>query len=263
MKNLTRSQKRHQTSHSPHLQMHQSTTPSVTLEKSTQNATWDINKALQAMLKMPYYKNEAAASGAVLNCPRHEDAIAKVLKDVGGFSKWTPPHKLKKAQGEAWLVNPELAKEIPNGTFIDQPFGTHNSPDFIIKLNDKKLLFLECKSSTTTLQPTYNSGGVKSAYLYVFCSKKTNQTTIFKGSSVITLEQQRLIDEHIKEARQRDAILNEKLQLMDTNHRGISYYTRPMIQQLGGSDYTNYFTHQHRLAVEKVALDWVKEMSNK
>ena len=99
--------------------------------------------------------------------------------------------------------------------------------------------------------------------MYVFCAKKTNQTTIFKGSSVITLEQQRLIDERIIDARKRDEELNIKLADIDPNHRGISYYTRPMIIQSGGASYTNYFTHKQRQIAENHALDWLKKNCKK
>ena len=226
-------------------------------QRKTKGTVWNLNNAVVAMLKMPYYKNEAATSGAVHNYARHEDAIARILIQ-NGFLEWTPITKLSKKRAMRWLTHPELAKEVPNGTFIEQPFGTHNAPDFIIKHNDKCVIFLEAKSSATACHPTYNSGGVKPDFLYVFCSKKINQTTIFKGESVITLEQQRLIAEHIMEARKRDEELNKKLRAIDMNHRGIAYYTRPMIIQSGGGDYTNYFAHANRSATETAALDWIK-----
>jgi len=220
--------------------------------------TWNLIAAIQQMLTLPYYKNEAAASGAVHNTARHEDALAKVLEE-NGFLRYPLASKLNRTATMKWKQHPELSKEIPDGTFIEQPFGTHNAPDFIVKVNNNFVLFLEAKSSATALHPTYNSGGVKQDLLYVFCAKKTNQTTIFKGSSVITLEQQRLIDEHIIEARKRDEELNRQLAAIDPNHRGISYYTRPMIIQSGGASYTNYFTHKQRHQAENHALDWLKK----
>jgi len=220
----------------------------------------NIYEAVKSMLKMPYYKNKAATSGAVHNDSGHEDAIATVLRDVGGFKKWTPSYKLTQKQVQLWKETPTLATTFPIGSFIEQPLGKHSNPDFIIKPNSNKLLFLECKSSATSCSPMYNSGSVHPNYLYVFCSKKKNETTIYMGKNIITLEQERLINEHIEEARKRDEILNQKLRLLDTNHRGITYYTRPMIIQSGGSKYTNYFTHKDRHNVEKIALEWVKKM---
>jgi len=226
--------------------------------REEKGGTWDLIGAYEQMLTLPYYKNEAAASGAVHNTARHEDAVAKVLEE-NGFLRYPLASKLNRTATMKWIQQPELSNEIPDGTFIEQPFGTHNAPDFIVKVNNNFVLFLEAKSSATALHPTYNSGGVKQDLLYVFCAKKTNQTTIFKGSSVITIEQQRLIDEHIIEARKRDEELNDKLAAIDPNHRGISYYTRPMIIQSGGASYTNYFTHTQRQQAENHAIDWLKK----
>ena len=227
------------------------------LKRAENGGKWDLVKAVKDMLSLPYYKNEAAASGAVHNTARHEDALAKVLEN-NGFLPYPLSSKLNRTETMKWMTQPELSTDIPDGTFIEQPFGTHNAPDFIVKVNDKFVLFLEAKSSSTALHPTYNSGGVKQNILYVFCARKTNETTIFKGDSVITLEQQRLIDEHIAEARKRDEELNRRLRDIDPNHRGISYYTRPMIIQSGGASYTNYFEHAQRDNAEKHALDWLK-----
>ena len=224
--------------------------------------TWNLLAAVQQMLTLPFYKNEAAASGAVHNTSRHEDALAKVLEE-NGFLRYHLSSKLNRNATMKWIHHPELSKKIPDGTYIEQPFGTQNAPDFIVKVNNNFVLFLEAKSSATALHPTYNSGGVKQDILYVFCAKKTNQTTIFKGSSVITLEQQRLIDERIIDARKRDEELNIKLADIDPNHRGISYYTRPMIIQSGGASYTNYFTHKQRQIAENHALDWLKKNCKK
>ena len=228
------------------------------VRRSTEDYRPCVFNAIKEMMTLPYFKNEAAASGAVHNVARHEDALANVLKKHG-FHSGKIPSGVKRDDALKWIKEPELASEIPNGTFIEQPFGTHASPDFIIKVSNKVVIFLEAKSSTGTY-PLYNSGGISQDFLYVFCSKKTNQTTIYMGSSMITLEQQRLIDEHIEEARKRDEILNAKLKELDSNHRGVCYYTRPMINQAGGKSYKDYFAHEQRTKAEEHALNWVKEL---
>ena len=217
-----------------------------------------LTNCFKKILKMPYYKNYSAASGAVHNMSCHEDSLADVLVSEG-FTLYKPTEKLNSTQTQKWLENPTSGAHIPNMTFIVQPLGTHNSPDFIIKCNHK-FIFLEAKSSETSTTPTFNSGGVKKDYIYAFCSKKTNETTIFKGDSIITREQQRLIDLHIEEARQRDKELNEKLKELDINHRGIQYYTRPMINQGGGASYTNYFKHDERNEVEEKVFKYIEEL---
>ena len=226
------------------------------VRRTTEDFRPCVFNAIKEMLTLPYFKNEAAASGAVHNVARHEDALANVLKKHG-FQTGKLPSGIKRDDALKWIKEPELASEIPNGTFIEQPFGTHASPDFIIKVTDKVTIFLEAKSSKGT-SPMYNSGGITQDFLYVFCSKKTNKTTIYMGSSMVTLEQQILIDEHIEKARKLDEVLNAQLKQLDSNHRGVCYYTRPMINQSGGKTYTDYFAHEHRIQAEENALNWVK-----
>lgn len=218
----------------------------------------NILNCLEEIRKHPYYKNEAAASGAVHNYARHEDAISHTLLKHG-FHNETNNFKLNKKETMRWIDQPELSSDFPNGSFIEQPFGKQQSPDFIIKVNNKFVLFLEAKSSATSLTPTYNSGIPNKNFLYVFCAKEKNQTTIYMGDNIITSEQHKLIDKHIKEARERDEILNQELKKLDTNHRGISYYTRPMINQSGGKFYTNYFDHKQRQSAEEYTINWVTE----
>lgn len=216
-----------------------------------------ISNVLKELASLPYFKNEAAASGAVHNVARHEDAIANVLKKHG-FQLGKIPVGTKRNDALKWIKEPQLSS-VPNGTFIEQPFGTHNSPDFIIKVMDEVIIFLEAKSSSGT-HPLYNSGGVSEDFLYVFCSKNTDQSTIYKGDSIITIQQQKLIDEHIEEARRKDKELNAKLKEIDSNHRGICFYTRPMINQSGGNSYTNYFAHEAKTSAQEHALNWVKQL---
>ena len=220
---------------------------------------WRTYRTLQCfkmILKLPYFKNEAATSGAVHNITRHEDAIANVFKKMN-YKPFTIPSQFKKDEILKWNDNPELATVIPIGSYVEQPCGTHNSPDFIIKVSNEQVIFLEAKSSKSTF-PLYNSGGVKQNYIYVFCSEKTNKTTIYKGSSIIEYKQQKLINEHIEKCRKADEELNTKLKQLDINHRGICYYTRPMINQSGGKFYTNYFEHKYRKKSELCALNWIK-----
>ena len=208
--------------------------------------------------KMPYYKNYAAVSGAVHNISHHEDAVRDILISEGVNEYIT---KQKKEAIHLWIEHPELSTRVPVNSFIYQPCGPNDSPDFIIKLSETFILAIECKSSNNHI-PLYNSGGVKQNYLYVFSSNTTNETVTYMGSDIITIRQQELIDAHIKEARERDEILNKKLRELDTNSRGISYYTRPMIGQSGGKKFTNYFTHENRKNAEKSVLKFVEKIIN-
>ena len=91
------------------------------VRRSTEDYRPCVFNAIKEMMTLPYFKNEAAASGAVHNVARHEDALANVLKKHG-FHSGKIPSGVKRDDALKWIKEPELASEIPNGTFIEQPF---------------------------------------------------------------------------------------------------------------------------------------------
>lgn len=214
---------------------------------------WEV---FTTFLKMPYYKNHAAASGAIHSHAKHEDALKEALIG-GGFVAWSPSLALKKKD----MTGPSFAQEMPAGTFIEQPFGSQSAPDFFVKTWNNQVVPLEAKSASG-MCPMYNSGGIKADYFYVFCSQKTNQTTIFKGDDIIAQQQQQLLDEYIAEEKLRVEVLNAKLKELDITKRGVSYYGRPMICQSGCSKLTNYFTHEQRIQTEQRAISVLKGMES-
>ena len=202
-----------------------------------------LSSFITEVLEMPYYQNYAAESGSVHNYAKHEDAISDVLIH-NGFTRRV---------SSTTSFDPE---SLGNCEFVEQPNGTQKNPDFILKSSTGQILNIEAKSSTKSY-PLYNSGGVEQNYLYIFCSRRYDETTIYKGSMIITVQQQQLIDQRIAEARARDAILYEELKALDTEHRGWKYYTRPMINQCGGATFTDYFTHINRESIETDTIEWV------
>jgi hypothetical protein len=224
-----------------------------------------ITTVVKNIMAMPYYKNAASASGITFSA--HELAITDKLCEHG-YSSWNPFINMnteskckfrRDTQMRDWIAHPELSTVMPVGTFMEQPFGTNCAPDFYIKVSPTFVLPMEAKSVTNGYYPVWNGGGPKPGFLYVFCSKKVNKTTIFMGDSVINLEQQRLIDDHILRHRNDDEELNNKLSELDENHRGISYYTRPMYQHKGDSSYTNYFEHERRIETEEFVVNWLQD----
>jgi len=209
------------------------------LKNQTIKIITDIN---DKFTQMPYYRNYEARTGLVHNITSQEDAVKDILlsEKLTQFETKQPQKVIYE-----WLNNPELSLIMPVNSFIPQPCGQQQSPDFIVKFIDGRILAIECKSSSSTI-PLYNSGGIKQNYFYVFSSKDQNKTVTYMGSDIINDIQQKLIDDHIKDARERDEILNKKLKEYDTNNRGVCYYTRPMIGQSGGHIYTNYFTHKNK-----------------
>ena len=226
--------------------------------QTEQDSAHTFKQLLTDIANMPYFKNYPACSGLTKKEQKsgHEIAIEHVLNSYNMFQ--FNDIKLKKTdkQNLNYVLEP-----MPNFTYITQPFGSNDSPDFIIKDENGNILCIEAKSSSKNYFPLYNSGGIKQNYIYVFCSKKTNQTVIYKGSDIIAQEQCRLITEHIELQRQQDIELNKKLAEHDTNNRGVSYYTRPMIIQKGSAEKTNYFTHQNKNAATNNALNYRNRLS--
>ena len=84
--------------------------------------------------------------------------------------------------------------------------------------------------------------------LYIFCSKKYDQTTIFYGDDVLTLEKRALYDEYLAEQK---ALLEKYQARADwKDDRGFDFYNREMYTQSGGAQYTDYFTHKDRKLCE-------------
>ena len=216
-------------------------------------------KIVTDILAMPYYKNYAAASGAVHNFAEHEEAVSAILNQ-NGIKQYTPfEKKPNKITVWDWINNPMNATSMPHSTYISQPCGTHDSPDFLVKLDEGVVFGIECKSADG-YSPMYNSGGIKQKIIYVFCSKRTNKTTMYVGKDIMTLEQQNLITELIQKQKVLEKEYNEKLKAVDINHRGISYGTRPAIQQAGGETFTNYFIHAQREECEKNVLLFINDI---
>jgi hypothetical protein len=205
-----------------------------------------MRKILEKILKMPYYRNHQAVSGAVHNISKHEDAVRDVFVAHGLYEV---EGKIKRAQRDNWLDNPDSC-DMDEGTFIFQPCGQNDSPDFIVKLHGKAY-FIECKSvKGSTKAPMYNSGVPKAGYIYVFTSERYNETTIYFGEDVCPAEDYENFQKLIQEHRRLDEEYNSKF----TNRFGIRHYTRPMVTHIGGTD---YFRNPHRRKIEKGVLSAV------
>ena len=127
-----------------------------------------------------------------------------------------------------------------------QPNGSQQFPDFNVP-SRWGTIQLECKSSQRA-NPTYNSVRPHMGGLYIFCSKKYDQTTIFYGDDVLTLEKRALYDEYLAEQK---ALLEKYQARADwKDDRGFDFYNREMYTQSGGAQYNDYFTHKDRKLCE-------------
>lgn len=72
-----------------------------------------------------------------------------------------------------------IIKELKNQfLYLPQPFGSQNSPDFIICV-DGFILWLECKSGKNKI--TWNTGYPIPETLYIFSCRNKNTSTLFLG----------------------------------------------------------------------------------
>ena len=197
---------------------------------------------------MPYYRNYQASSGAVHNISKHEDAVEAVLLRHGAVRARVGKKVSKSARNDLIDGNVESIGLQP-GEYMAQPCGPNNSPDFIV-FDGEEHHFIECKSSKQA-KPTFNSGMPNSAYVYIFCSEKTNETTLFRGNDVVTDEQIAVVVEFRRSQKAQEDQLNKKLLEIDVNNRGFQWYTRPMYVQAGKSEHTSYFKHKDKSACEE------------
>ena len=224
-----------------------------------------INKIFKDILKMPYYRNYSAVSGAVHNISNHEAAI----EDVFARYKLTKVDKKKLLSSikknlkigpvgvrNRWM-NGIDTEYMPDNSYISQPCGTHNNPDFIVKIG--RIFFIECKSSDEG-KPTFNSAYAKQNYIYIFTSKKHNKTTFFMGQNIVSSKTAKLYDELAEKIDEQVKIFEPLIKESDSNNRGVSYYNRPMYTQAGNQDITDYFIHPDRIKIENEVMEFVNEV---
>ena len=125
-----------------------------------------ILEFLKEVLKLPYHLNAAAESGAVHNTATHEQKLKEMLINKDFNELLQIPSFLKKEIILNWEDNIDLLDQIPDGTFIEQPFGKQNNPDFIIKVNKNCWLMIESK--TAKHPPRYTTVVVSQKNIYIY-----------------------------------------------------------------------------------------------
>lgn len=137
--------------------------------------------------------------------------------------------------------------------YVHQPNGTQNSPDFRVTLPTGRVVDIECKSSKQAY-PTYNGGLPKENVVYIFSSKKYNETTIFFADDVVKKRKRELFACLIEELN--DVLKKyQALPEWQDDDRGFDFYIRNMFTQSGGWTRTNYFKHKDRQLCEQNVLN--------
>ena len=136
--------------------------------------------------------------------------------------------------------------------YIAQPNGIQASPDFRVFLPTGKTVDIECKSSKNTY-PTYNGGLPKKGVVYVFSSKRYDETTVFFAEDVVSDIKRELYSELVSQ-------LNEVLieyqenPIWKDDDRGFDFYIRNMYTQSGAGK-KDYFSHSDRERCEQNVLN--------
>ena len=118
------------------------------------------------------------------------------------------------------------------------------------------MYFIECKSGNSPT-PVYNSAYPKKQYIYIFCCKKYDATTVYLGGDIVTENTSKLYEEMKAEISLIEEKYSSLLKESDVNSRGLGYYNREMYIQEGGKEKTDYFKHAQREACEKKVLEFV------
>jgi hypothetical protein len=181
----------------------------------------------------------------------HQYHIESILNETG-FKRSLSVFSISYKERDEALVTGNI-NFLQNSEYVSQPCGTQDSPDFIIKYNDK-LYFIECKSSKGT-KPTYNGGIPKKQYIYIFSSEKYNSTTIFRGEDILPDSKRELFEN----LRLEEIALVKKYQNNPNwnDSRGFDYYPRAMYTQSGTWDKTDYFRHKDRKVCEENILNFL------
>jgi hypothetical protein len=228
-----------------------------------------LNIVMEQLSNMKYFCNEPARSGAEHGIAKHEHAIENIFIDNGHLesTKWCKTNEKilsdNRKELKKWLNKgmcdgeDALLDIIPPGTYVSQPLGSQNNPDFVIRNVSGKLIAVEAKSTKTAFFPKYNGGGVKRNYVYIFSNEIENATVIYMGSDIVSPEQYELHDELNEKIHKLYDEYNIRIGERDTNNRGFGVYFRKDTQQSGGAEKTNYFTHQNKDRDKQNVLDFV------
>lgn len=172
-----------------------------------------MKRFLRDVLNLPYYPGGYQYS-------EHEDMVENLLKK----------HKLK---------------------YLRNPNGSNQPPDFSVSYGGKEIS-LECKSSKGS-SPTFNNSLPEKDTIYIFCSMKYDETTIFRGKDVVSLKVRVLMEEAISAIKKVEYKHRKILMENDTLNRGFRYYSRNMFLQEGVGK-KDFFKHPHRYKCEKRVL---------
>lgn len=194
-----------------------------------------------------------------------EERISNFLKMKLGFGRILK----EDISDENWkLIKKHLADKLA-GDFIDlpekdlahsfiyQPFGSQEFPDFLI-FTDKKIIPLEIKfSADKQSKPMWNSNVPKANAFYVFGSYGKKDLTFFCGKDVLSEKHRASLYTFFSQIRTVQNNVRRTMPKLDITNRGFTPYIRAAYDQTNHKPevQTSFFAHTDRKKVEDLAID--------
>jgi len=150
--------------------------------------------------------------------------------------------------------------DTPNNlkrTFVYQPYGSQQFPDFIV-FTDKKVVSLEVKFSTKSQsKPIWNSNVPRANAFYIFGSYGLKDLTFFCGDDVIVSKHREFLYGFFKDMRILQDKIRKDMPALDLTNRGFTPYIRAAFDQRKHKPTveTNFFIHSDREKVENKAIE--------
>lgn len=144
-------------------------------------------------------------------------------------------------------------------TFIFQPYGSQQFPDFIV-FTDKKVIPLEIKYSTRSQsKPIWNSNVPRANALYIFGSYGMKDITFFLGENVLDQKHREFLYNFFSDIRAKQNEARKSVVPLDATKRGFTPYIRAAFDQRKHEDsvVTSFFAHPERKLVEDAAINKV------
>lgn len=121
-----------------------------------------------------------------------------------------------------------------------QPYGNSNPPDWIVKVNGK-WIHVECKTSLES-RISFNDTPPEKNTLFVFSSKKRNDTMVFYGGDVFKRRVSQLFSDYIRKVKSLERrYIKYCMEFKRTNPYGFVPGFRLRLQQRGGMIMTDFF----------------------
>lgn len=186
-----------------------------------------FKKLCERIIDIKYSKQD-------LKVKLHEDDVVNILNEIGFECRTIMCRR------DQEKVNLLVTQYIPsdnikilgfeNNTYIYQPFGTQNSPDFIFFFNDTYII-VELKSGKTDTIIWSNHIPQKN-WIYIFSlqNKKISGTTYFMGQDLISDEFREHLEKTYQEKREKSKKeLNDEVFNHPSNIWEFNDYVRPML----------------------------------